>query len=107
MIYDIKTRPQAEIRGVKCYLGVSLEEKLRRIANDNEAIETTDQMIYANRTDGKIEGTDIREDRFDKAIEAMDIVSRAKVAQRDNRIKIKEEELSKKALEGMRKEGEA
>lgn len=55
--------------------GESLEEKLRRVTATKEPISSTLPMIYQERKAGVDPACDIRTDRFDIAIEAMDKVS--------------------------------
>lgn len=92
------------------YLGETLEQKVRRITVNREPITDAAPQIYTDRKDGVIPDYDIRTDRFDVAVEAMDKVSKSHLARRQERHKPKEdklEDIGKKAVEGMKKEGEA
>lgn len=55
--------------------GESIEEKLRRVTQTKEPISAIAPMIYQERNSGVDPACDVRTDRFDIAIEAMDKVS--------------------------------
>lgn len=82
--------------------GETLEQKIRRIVNNKEPIHDGAPLIYTERKNGVEPQYDIRTDRFEIAVEAMDKVSATHIAQRQKR-------LGEQAQEGMKKEkdGEA
>ncbi|AXH75283.1 MAG: hypothetical protein [Microviridae sp.] len=84
------------------YQGEPIENKIRRIVNNKEAITDGAPLIYTDRKDGVRPETDIRTDRFEIAVEAMDKVSRAQIAKRENKPKT----IGEEAKEGMKKEGD-
>ena len=67
----------------KSYVADSLEVKLRKVLQTKEPIEQTSAVIYTERKDGVQAQYDIRTDRFEIAIEAMDRVSKSSRAKRD------------------------
>lgn len=69
--------------------GESLEDKVKRITNNKEPIKDGAPLIYTDKKDGVIAGYNIRTDRFDIAIDAMDIVHKSTIAQREARAKAK------------------
>lgn len=69
------------------YEAESIEEQLRRVTTSNEPIDTSAPIMYTPRKDGVLPQTDIRTDRFDIAIDAMDKVSASFMARRDEAIK--------------------
>ncbi|AXH78044.1 MAG: hypothetical protein [Microviridae sp.] len=75
------------IRTKNFYEGESIEEKVRRITENNEPISDSAPIVYTNREDGVIPDHDIRTDRWDVAVEAMDKVAKGKIAQRDQKEK--------------------
>lgn len=81
------------------YEGETIEMKIERIVNNKEPIKDGAPLIYTDRKDGVNPDHDIRTDRFEHAIEAMDKVSKAKIAKRETT-------LGEKAKEGMKKEGD-
>lgn len=55
--------------------GQSMEEKMRKILETKEPIKCTTTKIYQARKDGVAPECDIRTDRFDIAVEAMNKVA--------------------------------
>lgn len=58
--------------------GESLEEKVRRVVDNNEPIEDTAPMIYTERKDGIQQEYNIRADKWDIAQDAMQQVNDSK-----------------------------
>ncbi|AXH76239.1 MAG: hypothetical protein [Microviridae sp.] len=81
------------------YTGETIEKKIRRIENNKEPITDGAPLIYTERKNGVQPEYDIKTDRFEIAIEAMDKVSKAQVAKRESIASIGEQ-----AKEGMKKE---
>lgn len=65
--------------------GERIEQKVRRIVEDNEPIKDGAPEIYTERGDGVLAAYNIRTDRFEVAVEAMDKVTRSRIAQSDAR----------------------
>lgn len=61
--------------------GESLEEMVRRCTATNEPIEATAPMIYTEEKDGVQPQYDIRADRFDLALDAIDKYDKSVAAQ--------------------------
>ena len=68
--------------------GETIEMKIERITVNREPITDGAPLIYTERKDGVLAGYDIRTDRFDVAIEAMDKVSKTNQAKREERVKV-------------------
>ena len=64
--------------------GESIETKVCRIVNNGEPISDGAPLIYTERKDGVKEEYNIRTDRFDIALNAMDYVTASNRAKRDN-----------------------
>ena len=64
--------------------GESIENKVCRIVNNGEPISDGAPLIYTERKDGVKEEYNIRTDRFDIALNAMDYVTASNRAKRDN-----------------------
>ncbi|AXH75641.1 MAG: hypothetical protein [Microviridae sp.] len=79
------------------YQGETIEQKINRITNNKEPITDGAPLIYTNRSEGTRPEYDVRTDRFEIAVEAMDKVTKAKLAKR-------EQNMGEKAKEGMDKE---
>lgn len=70
------------------YKGETLEEKVRRILNNKEPIKDGAPIIYTDRKDGVQPSYNIRTDRFEVAVDAMDIVTKSHQAKRENKAKV-------------------
>jgi len=68
--------------------GETLEQKIERITTNKEPIKDGAPLIYTDRKDGVQAGYDIRTDRFEIAIDAMDYVAKSVQAKRDNKAKM-------------------
>ena len=64
--------------------GESIEAKVCRIVNNGEPISDGAPLIYTERKDGVKAEYNIRTDRFDVALNAMDYVTASNRAKRDN-----------------------
>jgi hypothetical protein len=65
--------------------GETIEEKIRRILDSREPISEGADIIYTERKDGINPAYDIRTDRFELAVDAMDKVHKDKLAKREER----------------------
>lgn len=72
------------------YIGETIEEKVRRVTRQNEPIEDGAERIYTERKDGVLPEYNIRTDRFELAVDAMDTIAKSKLASREERIKARE-----------------
>lgn len=77
--------------------GETIEQKIRRIVNNKEPIHDGAPIIYTERKNGVQPEYDIRTDRFEIAVDAMDYVTKSHTAKREQR-------LGEKAKEGMERE---
>ena len=89
--------PKPTITNYEFQDGESIENKVRRITENNEPITDGAPIIYTNRDDGVLPAYNIRTDRWDIAQQAMDAVNQANLAKSKNYGKIDEPE--KKALD--------
>lgn len=95
MKYPKYHNPYSKITGVELKEGETIEIKVKRITEEKTPITDTAPIIYTNRSDGVIAGYNIRTDRFDVALSAMDKVNKAKIATRNGRIKAEESDSNK------------
>lgn len=65
--------------------GETLEQKLDRIVNSKEPITDGAPIIYTDRKEGVLPAYNIRTDRFEIAVEAMDSVHRSAIARREKK----------------------
>ena len=77
--------------------GENIEEKVRRITENNEPITDGAPIIYTNRDDGVLPAYNIRTDRWEVAQAAMEAVNQANLAKSKNYGNIEQQE--KNALE--------
>lgn len=75
----------SKIEGCELKEGETIETKIKRIVENKEPISDTAPIIYTDRDKGVYPGFDIRTDRFDIALSAMDVANRAKLATRKNK----------------------
>jgi len=75
------------------YVAETMEEKLRRLTNNNEPIDSIAQRIYTERKDGVQPEYNIRTDRWEIAAEGMDYITKSNLAKREERIKGMEQNL--------------
>lgn len=83
--------------------GETIEQKIERIVNNKEPITDGAPPIYTERKDGVIPAYNVRTDRFELAVEAMDIVDAGNKARREAKVV----ELSKKDTKGESTQGQA
>lgn len=76
----------------KYQIGESIENKVRRITENNEPITDGAPIIYTNRDDGVLPAYNIRTDRWDVAQAAMEAVNQANLAKSKNYGKIEQQE---------------
>ncbi|AXH73732.1 MAG: hypothetical protein [Microviridae sp.] len=86
--------------GVKSYNGETIEEKVRRMMNNKEPIKDTGPLNYTERKDGVRPEFNIRTDRMEVALEAMDTAAKSDLAKRQM-------SLGERAYEGMKAEDQA
>lgn len=72
--------------------GESIENKVRRITENNEPITDGAPIIYTNREDGVLPAYNIRTDRWEVAQAAMDAVNQTNLAKSKNYGKIEQQE---------------
>ncbi|AXH78068.1 MAG: hypothetical protein [Microviridae sp.] len=75
----------------KTYEGETIETKVRRITTNKEPIKDGAPLIYTERKDGVKPATNIKTDRFEIALEAMDKATKSHITNRDQRNKPKED----------------
>lgn len=82
----MKTRiikPNSSLESVEIYEGETIETKVSRIINEKAPIEDGAPIIFTDRAEGVLPAYDIRTDRWDLAVDAMDKVNKAKIAKRE------------------------
>ena len=96
-MYNKKTKAaRTSLKVNESYEGETIEQKVVRITQNKEPIKDGSPRVYTERKEGVRPDMDIRTDRWEVAVDAMDKVQRDKVAKR--------EAMGKKAKEGMKAE---
>lgn len=72
--------------GVESPRGETIEARIRRIVHNNEPVTDSAPIIYTERKDGVIGAYDIRADKFDEALDAMDMMTEKQRKNRQKRI---------------------
>lgn len=101
-MYKINKHTETTIKVNTSYKGETIEDKIRRITTQNQPITDGAPLIYTERKQGVRPEYDIRTDRWEVAIEAMDKVSKTTRAKRDELPKPEEQ----KKLENGKNNGE-
>ena len=78
------------MKSVECFEGEQIEEKVRRIVNNNEPITDGAPIIFTEKKDGVRPEYNVRTDRWDIAITAMDKVNTDRIARRENKADVKD-----------------
>lgn len=86
--YKIKNR-QGGISSNQKLEGEMIETKIERVVHSGEPIKDGAPLIYTERKDGVQPATNIRTDRFEVAIEAMDKVAKSYTARRGDKAEMK------------------
>ena len=103
-MYKKHIPPKTTITWNNSLEGEFIEMKIRRIMNNKEPITDGAELIYTDRKDGVLPDYDIRTDRWEHAIDAMDRVQKAQIAKR--KAAQEKKSLGEQAKEGMEKENQ-
>lgn len=101
-MYKVRRATATSISKNTSYQGETLEQKIQRIVNNKEPIKDGAPLIYTDRSEGVKPAYDIRTDRFEVAVDAMEGVTKAHLAKREERAKVipmKQEETGKEGGE--------
>ena len=87
-MYKVKKYSNTKFNINKSVEGETIEQRVERITTNKEPIKDGAPLIFQERKDGVQGGYNIRTDRFEIAVEAMDKVSKANIARRENQPKL-------------------
>ncbi|MEY4834382.1 MAG: hypothetical protein RI980_497 [Bacteroidota bacterium] len=68
--------------------GETIEQKIERVTQNKEPIKDGAPLIYTDKKDGVQAGYNIKTDRFEVAVDAMDRVTRSKIANNEHKAKM-------------------
>lgn len=86
MKYSKAIPNNGRLKSVDVYEGETIERKVARITLTKEPITDTAPIIFTEKKDGVLPAYNIRTDRFDLAIDAMDKIEMERIAKK-NQIK--------------------
>lgn len=84
-MYNTRKPNPSLLRRNVTYEAESLEVKVQRLMKNKEPIPGERPLIYTERKDGVLKAYNIRTDRWEIAAEAMDVVTKSRIAQRDSK----------------------
>ncbi len=87
-MYKKPTYAKGGLKVNKSTEGETIEQKVERILDNKEPIKDGAPLVYTERKDGVQAGYNIRTDRWEVAVDAMDKVAKAVTAKRDNKAKM-------------------
>lgn len=99
-MYKVPKFESSRLRVNKSVVGETLEQKIERIVNNKEPIKDGAPILYTERKQGVLASTNIRTDRFEIAVEAMDKVNKSYKARREERAKAGQKEPDKQPETG-------
>lgn len=100
-MYKSRRPSKTSIKYNESYKGETIEQKVRRVVNNKEPITDGAPLVYTERKDGVLPQYDIRSDKWEVALDAMDKVQQAQMAKRKER---QDKSIGEQAREGMEKE---
>lgn len=90
-MYKKQYLPKETMKGIKTYVGESIENKMKRVLANGEAIKDTAPLTYTDRKDGVLPDYDIRTDKYEHLIEGFDALAKSKRARKDGVAKAQKE----------------
>lgn len=82
-MYQTNKIKKTSIKVNDSYQGETIEQKIRRIINNKEPIQDGAPLVYTDRKDGVRPEYDVRTDRWELAVSAMDKVNKERIAKRE------------------------
>lgn len=79
---------KTQITSVPLVEGETIEQMVRRLKNNEEPIDASAPEIFTERSEGVISQFNIRADRWELAAEAMDSLTKSKIAAREKKGKV-------------------
>lgn len=94
-MYKKVTPPKTTLRVNTAKQGEPIEQKVHRIVNNKEPIKDQAPLNYTERKDGINPDFDVRTDKWERALEAMDAVNKSKLTQRKSLGEIAKDNMEK------------
>lgn len=99
-MYKKSTARQTGLKVNQSAEGETLEQKIERIVNNKEPVKDGAPLIYTERSEGVNAAHNIKTDRWEIAVEAMDKVAQSKAAKREERGKANMKIVSDESTQG-------
>lgn len=94
-MYNYRKSTKTTLKRNTSYQGERIEEKINRIVNNKEPITDGAPIVYTERKDGVLPAYNIKTDRFEIAVDAMDKVAKSHIAKREKNIQQFTDKLNK------------
>ena len=88
-MYNVKNYSNTTIKINSSMEGQTIEQKIERITNNKETIKDNAPLIFTERSEGVKAGYNIRTDRFEVAIDAMEKIEKSKKANSENKAEMR------------------
>ena len=86
--YKIPKMSKSNVKSVEMKEGMTMEQQVALIMDNQADLERTAPIIYTERKDGVNPAYDIRTDRFEIALDAMDKATKSAINERQSRMNI-------------------
>lgn len=86
-MYKIPVFKKSRLTNVDLVEGQTIEHKIQKIMVNKEPIKDGAPIIFTERKEGVIAAYNIRTDRWEVATEAMDLVTKSKIAKTESKTK--------------------
>jgi hypothetical protein len=87
-MYNIKKNIRTSLNVNESLEGETIEQKIERVTINKEPITDGAPLIYTDKKDGVQAGYNIKTDRFEIALDAIDKIQKSNEAQREHKAKM-------------------
>jgi len=84
-MYKVNNYPNTSLKVNQSIEGQTLEQKIEQITNNKEQIKDGAPLIFTEKSEGVKAGYNIRTDRFEIAIDAMDKMLKSNIAKSESK----------------------
>lgn len=91
-MYKIPKYTKTQLVGAQKVEGETIEIKVKRMVHEKEPIKDGAPLIYTERKEGVNAAYNIRTDRWEIAVDALDVIAKSEQAKRDNLIQKEKED---------------
>lgn len=87
-MYKSNYNNRGNVKRNECYKAETIEQEVSRALNNGEKLEHTKTLIYTEKKAGTPAGYNIRTDRFEIALDAIETLEKSKTARREATMKV-------------------